>query len=408
MSHTDYIVKLAKSDPIDFDALEEAFRRDPPPEEVFLFLAGLPSGRQADAPLAVVERLEALTFGRPVTVHVTAFVLEPAVAPVGEQGKAALAAQVESLRSFTSKLAAVTGGRGTVVELTRPSADDAASGGAGPELEPLAVDLTKPIPTREFRQVEARWKSLLEADPLNDPQRAQLEAIAACPEPDVLVISVSPPPSKDDYREISVEEWQGSVDATMIGPIELMRMFAPGMAERGYGRIINTSSSQWRNPEGRANYGAAKGGIVSLTWALAFELRNHGITVNAIAPMGATRAFGDNTYREMLVEAGLDRIKDPAEQGDNRAAPEFVSPTVVYLASEQAEDINGVVFRVGSGKVGRYSHPPEMNSIHRDWRTEGPWPMDELVEILPNTLLAGETRAPFILPAKRSVQGGNS
>ena len=167
------------------DALEEAFRRDPPPEEVFLFLAGLPSGRQADAPLAVVERLEALTFGRPVTVHVTAFVLEPAVAPVGEQGKAALAAQVESLRSFTSKLAAVTGGRSTVVELARPSAEDAASGGAGPELEPLAVDLTKPIPTREFRQVEARWKSLLEADPLNDPQRAQLEAIAACPEPKV-------------------------------------------------------------------------------------------------------------------------------------------------------------------------------------------------------------------------------
>ena len=210
------------------------------------------------------------------------------------------------------------------------------------------------------------------------------------------------------FWEMTEDEWDTVINVHLKGTFNTCHHAAPVMMAQRYGRIINTSSSQWRNPEGRANYGAAKGGIVSLTWALAFELRNHGITVNAIAPMGATRAFGDNTYREMLVEADLDRIKDPAEQGDNRAAPEFVSPTVVYLASEQAEDINGVVFRVGSGKVGRYSHPSEMNSIHRDWRTEGPWPVDELVEILPNTLLVGETRAPFILPAKRSVQGGNS
>jgi hypothetical protein len=112
--------------------------------------------------------------------------------------------------------------------------------------------------------------------------------------------------------------------------------------------------------------------------------------------MGATRAFGDTAYRDMLVDAGLERKKDPAEQGTNRAAPEFVSPTVVYLASEQAKDINGIVFRVGSGKVGRYSHPTEMNTIYRDWKTEGTWPIAELETILPNTLLAGDTKAPFI------------
>mgnify|MGYP000656585540 CR=1 FL=1 len=68
-----------------------------------------------------------------------------------------------------------------------------------------------------------------------------------------------------------------------------------------FGRFVNTASpSGIYGNIGQSNYGAAKGAIVSLTWALAFELRNHGITVNAIAPMGATRAFGDTTYREML------------------------------------------------------------------------------------------------------------
>ena len=198
------------------------------------------------------------------------------------------------------------------------------------------------------------------------------------------------------FWELTEEDWDNVIGVHLKGTFNTCHHAVPVMMEQGYGRIINTSSSQWRNPEGRANYGAAKGGIVSLTWALAFELRNHGITVNSIAPMGATRAFGDTAYRDMLVDAGLERKKDPAEQGTNRAAPEFVSPTVVYLASEQAKDINGIVFRVGSGKVGRYRHPTEMNTIYRDWKTEGTWPIAELETILPNTLLAGDTKAPFI------------
>jgi NAD(P)-dependent dehydrogenase (short-subunit alcohol dehydrogenase family) len=198
------------------------------------------------------------------------------------------------------------------------------------------------------------------------------------------------------FWEMSEEDWDNVINVHLKGTFNTCHHAAPVMMAQGYGRIINTTSSQWRNPEGRANYGAAKGGIVSLTWGLAFELRNHGITVNAIAPMGATRASGDTTYRDMLLEAGLDRKKDPAEQGTNRTAPEFASPTVVYLATEQAKDINGIVFRVGSGKVGRYSHPTEMNTIYRDWKTEGPWPIAELEALLPNTLLAGDTKAPFI------------
>lgn len=198
------------------------------------------------------------------------------------------------------------------------------------------------------------------------------------------------------FQDLTEDEWDGLIGVHLYGTFNTCHHAVEVMMAQRYGRIINTASSQWRNPEGRANYGAAKGAIVSLTWGLAFELRNQGITVNAIAPMGATRSFGDNTYRDMLANAGLDRRKDPAEQGDNRAGPEFVSPTVVWLASEQASQVNGIVFRVGSGKVGRYSHPTETRTLYREIGNGSPWTLDELDALFPGSVMAGDPKAPFI------------
>ncbi len=198
------------------------------------------------------------------------------------------------------------------------------------------------------------------------------------------------------FHELTEAEWDGLMDVHLFGTFNTCHHAAPLMMAQRYGRIINTASSQWRNPEGRANYGAAKGAIVSLTWALAFELRNYNITVNAIAPMAATRGFGDNSYRDMLASAGLDRKKDPAEQGANRAGPEFVSPAVVFLASDNAAGVNGIVFRVGSGKIARYSHPTEERALYREAGNETPWTLDELDHALPSTVMGGPTKAPFI------------
>ena len=198
------------------------------------------------------------------------------------------------------------------------------------------------------------------------------------------------------FHQLTEEAWDGLLGVHLYGTFNTCHHASKVMMDQKYGRIINTASSQWRNPEGRGNYGAAKGAIGSLTWGLAFELRNYNVTVNAIAPMGATRSFHDNTYRQMLADAGLDRKKDPSEQGSNRAGPEFVSPMVVYLASDLASDINGLVFRVGSGKIGRYSHPTESRTIYREAGNSEPWTLDELDEVLPSTVMGGDTQAPFI------------
>ena len=101
------------------------------------------------------------------------------------------------------------------------------------------------------------------------------------------------------------------------------------------GRIINTSSTSGiYGNVGQTNYGAAKAGIAAFTIIAARELRRYGVTVNAISPTALTRMT--EGLRQLTPEEAAIR------------APKWVSPTVVYLASEEAQDITGRVIQAGS------------------------------------------------------------
>src|SRR5215510_6707473 len=103
-------------------------------------------------------------------------------------------------------------------------------------------------------------------------------------------------------------------------------------------RIITTTSvSGIYGNMGQTNYGAAKAGIASFTIIAARELARYGITVNSISPSAQTR-----------MTEGLRELSP-----DQRAArdPKWVSPTVVYLASEEAQDITGRVVQAGFGRI---------------------------------------------------------
>jgi NAD(P)-dependent dehydrogenase (short-subunit alcohol dehydrogenase family) len=109
------------------------------------------------------------------------------------------------------------------------------------------------------------------------------------------------------------------------------------MREKGYGRVVNTSSnSGLLGNFGQSNYGAAKLGLVGFTRVLANEGRSKGIKVNAIAPVAKTRMTED--------------LLGPF--GDQLEASE-VTPTVVYLAHEDCP-VNGEVYSVAGGVVARY------------------------------------------------------
>lgn len=109
------------------------------------------------------------------------------------------------------------------------------------------------------------------------------------------------------------------------------------MRDKGYGRVVNTSSnSGLLGNFGQSNYGAAKLGLVGLTRVLANEGKAKGIKANAIAPVAKTR----------MTEDLLGPLGDKLE-------PSEVTPTVIYLAHEECP-VNGEVYSVAGGVVARY------------------------------------------------------
>ena len=117
-------------------------------------------------------------------------------------------------------------------------------------------------------------------------------------------------------------------------------------------RIINTTSeSGLFGGPAQANYGSAKGGIVSLTMILAKEIGRYGVTVNCIAPRSRTQ------MNEMM-----DRFAKP-ESGFDPYDPAHVSPMVAWLAGDDAADGNGQTFIVIGEEIHRIAQPNVAASI---------------------------------------------
>jgi len=104
------------------------------------------------------------------------------------------------------------------------------------------------------------------------------------------------------------------------------------------GRIINTTSTSGiYGNVGQTNYGAAKAGIAAFTIIAARELKRIGVTVNAISPSAQTRM----TEGLRAVTEAQRAMRDP----------KWVAPAVVYLASEEAQDITGRIIQAGAGRL---------------------------------------------------------
>src|SRR5207302_6770860 len=124
------------------------------------------------------------------------------------------------------------------------------------------------------------------------------------------------------------DDFDAVVAVHLRGTFCMTRHAAAVMREQEYGRIIIMSSSAGlRGNFGQTNYGAAKAGIMGMTFVWALELARHGITVNAVAPAGTTR-----------MTAGLyERTgSEPPPDQD----PSLNAPLVAFLASEQASYVN--------------------------------------------------------------------
>ena len=110
------------------------------------------------------------------------------------------------------------------------------------------------------------------------------EALAACPQPDILINNAGGPPP-GDFRDWGRDQWIAALDANMLTPIELIKATVDGMIERGFGRIVNITSSAVKAPIdilGLSN--GARSGLTGFVAGLSRKTVQHNVTINNLLP----------------------------------------------------------------------------------------------------------------------------
>lgn len=122
----------------------------------------------------------------------------------------------------------------------------------------------------------------------------------ACPDPDILIATCAPPRSVESYEDVAEDELKASLLTTFVGPVELMRMFVPGMAEREFGRVVNIATSSAKYPmEIRLLSGPARAALCNYTAAVARRVASRNVAINNILP-GAVHTEGSRAIFEAM------------------------------------------------------------------------------------------------------------
>jgi len=197
------------------------------------------------------------------------------------------------------------------------------------------------------------------------------------------------------------EDWAAVLAVNLSGTFYCTRAACRIMKEQKYGRIISTSSHAGLGNMGQCIYSAAKEGIVGLMRTVARDMQRFGVTANVIRPVSGTRGFKEMLETKNLAEAwakmwGKEVAERRLKQMLELNQPEDVANLVVYLATEQADNVNGCVFEVWHGHVGIFNDPPPLEGVL--WK-DGRWTPEELVETMPSTITKNKVHdLPAIFP----------
>jgi 3-oxoacyl-[acyl-carrier protein] reductase len=161
--------------------------------------------------------------------------------------------------------------------------------------------------------------------------------------------------------EVPEEDWYAAWQLNVMAPLRAMRAAIPPMAERGFGRVVNVSSTAGKRPSAMMpEYSVAKAAELSLSRLFADAYAERGVLVNAVCP-GPTKS-------ELWMDAGglLDQSGEAAGQADREEAlaaagakrpigrlaeVEEIADAIVFLCSERASYVAGAAWSVDGGTV---------------------------------------------------------
>lgn len=170
------------------------------------------------------------------------------------------------------------------------------------------------------------------------------------------------------FKKMTDEEWDLVIDVHLKGTYLITKHAWQHMLNQGEGgRIVMTSSTSGLIGNfGQTNYGAAKAGIAGFMRVLALEGMKYGITVNVLAPAALSRMTED--------------IMPDAPNLDERLAPNKVSPTVVWLCTDEAAKVTGRQFCVSGNRTSLLSW--QVDTLAEKDALDAPWEVQEIGEQL--------------------------
>ncbi len=174
--------------------------------------------------------------------------------------------------------------------------------------------------------------------------------------PDVLVLNAGgPPPGR--ILDVADEAWRAGAELLLLGPLRLARLALPGMASRGFGRLVFVTSTAVRQPQPDLAVSVVlRAAVTAAAKLLSREYAADGVTVNCVAP-GATdtqrrrEVLAGRAARTRRALAELDAEDTAAVPAGRPGTPDEVAAAVAFLASADAGYVNGTVLTVDGGRT---------------------------------------------------------
>lgn len=180
---------------------------------------------------------------------------------------------------------------------------------------------------------------------------AALDALRDAFGPITILVNNAGIPGFVPFLEMTDAQWDTMLRVNLTGAFIVTQLAIPDMVSAGWGRVINISSMAAQSgAKNMAHYAASKGGMISMTRALAHEFGPSGITVNVIPPRFIT---GTIMSDEAFAAAKQPRGREAEVQAGpicREGRPEDIAGTVAWLASEDAGFVTGQVIGVNGGR----------------------------------------------------------